>query len=557
MVAAPLVCTRGTPKAVAGAVSRPNIVIVIADDVTPSYHGCYGGPTPTPAIDRLAREGAIFHRACGVAPLCNPSRFTIFTGMYPGRAPSASAGCSPGDPYSIQQNADVTPAMAALPRLLRAGGYFTGHVGKWHSNFTHAGAKEWPEHLGRGADPDDRAVDAALRDLQETHKRTVRECAGFEWVQAVHWGNVGAANKPDALGHHNPAWKTDAALEFLEEAARDGRPFYLHLANTVPHGPDVNLSLGADHRYTPAGKLGAPPHSHPPDETVPRRLRAAGLQTEGPIAGINTGMVMIDDQIGALLGKLEAMGAVQNTIFLYTADHGIFGKGTCYLGGFRLPLVVRWPAGIQAGQSVDAPVSFVDFLPTLCEAAGVAVPGPDRIDGVSFLDGLTGRGPWRREAAYQEMGVSRGLLKGSWHYVAFRYPASVIARMEAGEMEMPPDVSGYGESPFGDLNFRYKPSYFEPEQLYNISEDPDERRNLADDPACAGVLEAMRRELWAVTARLPGPFPREAPAFMRSARFHEMVERRRARLPSIPYYPQGHDAEAVYNRNQRDPLAAG
>lgn len=533
---------------------RPNIVLVMADDVNLPYHGCYGGPTPTPTLNRLAREGALFHRACGVAPLCNPSRYTIFTGQVPGRAPSAHRRCTAAEPYSIQQNAELEPDMPTLARCLKGGGYLTGHVGKWHSSFSRAGTSEWPKNLGPDADPDDPEVDAGLRELQRRHQKVVAECAHFDWVCAVNWGNLGHG-KPKQLGYHNPAWKTDAALRFLDEAARHPeRPFYLHLANTVPHGPSVNHSLGQDHRYTLGGKLDEPPHSHPDDATVPARLKQAGLNPSGPIGGINTGIVMIDDQLRALMAKLEALGMADNTIVIYTADHGIFGKGTCYLGGFHMPLIMRWPEGIRAGQAIHAPVSLPDLYPTLLEAAGVAFPEAWPLDGVSFLGHIVRGEPAPRAFTYQEMGTSRAILKGKYHYVALRYPQSSIDKMRTGQLEVPPDVSGYGESPFGDLNFRYKPNYFEPDQLYDIEADPLERHNRAADPAYDEVLADLKAELARVVADLPGPYPMEIDPFLLSDEYRALVERRRARLPAIPYHPQGHDAELIYNRNLPDPL---
>ncbi|MGF1447778.1 MAG: sulfatase [Opitutales bacterium] len=534
----------------------PNIVFVIADDVTPAYHGCYGGRTPTPHLDRLAQEGIRFDRACGVAPLCNPSRYSIFTGCFPGRAPSVPPTCPPDAPYAIAQNADLFADTPSLPKLLRANGYFTGHVGKWHSNFEHAGPNEWPaDVLGAEADLDEPKVDAVLRERQATHQRVVRECAGFEWVQAVHWGNL-MGNRPKALQSHNPSWLTDTALRFLDAAKSDGRPFYLHLAHTVPHGPDPHLSLGLDHRYTFAGRLERPPGSHPPDETVLARLRSAGIETDGPIGGINAGIVQIDDQIGVLLERLEALGELDNTLFIYTADHGVHSKGTCYRGGWHLPLLMRWPDRVQGGRTVAEAVSHVDFLPTLCDAAGITLPEPFTCDGVSYLSTLTKHAPVPRAVTYQEMGVGRAVLKGKWHYIAIRHADAVLSEIESGAREEVPDLHPYFPQPFCEYNFRNKPHYFEPDQLFDIEADPHERTNRIDDPDCATILADLRRELFALTDTLPGPFPAEPPPVMRSKRYRDLVEARRARNQAMTFYPDGHDQEQIFNLNLPDPAVA-
>ena len=533
----------------------PNIVLVIADDVTPAYHGCYGGPTPTPNIDQLAREGVLFRQAHGAAPLCCPSRYTIFTGQYCGRASSCSDGCSTEEPYSLSQNADLQPDTPTLAKQLKDAGYFTGHVGKWHSNFEILG-EEWDSSLlGPEADLDDPAADSRLRELQASHQGVVKQCAGFEWVGATNWGNL-MGNRPARLRYHNPAWMTDTALEFLRAARDDERPFYLHLANTVPHGPDPHKSFTADHRYTFSGKQENPPHSHPHDATVLERLRAAGLQTDGPIAGINAGVVQIDDQIGALRRQLEAMGELDNTIFIYTADHGIHGKGTCYLPGFHLPLVYHWPTAIPGGRQIDAQVSHVDFYPTLLEAAGVEAPSDHQVDGRSYLDLLKGETENHREVTYQEMGVGRAVTKGRYRLIHFFYPESVIEKMESGATNpSPPSLQAYVEGPFCDYNFINKPHYFDPVQLYDREADPCERRNLAQEPSYAEILTDLTRELHAITDSLPGPYRHDVPRFQETAPYRRLVEQRRLTVQQKDFYPMGFDQEKIFNLNLPDPLA--
>ena len=525
---------------------QPNIVIIIADDTTPSYHGCYGGPTPTPNIDRLAREGVRLDRGYCAASLCCPSRYTLFTGLFAGRSRWAYADTAPTDPYRLEQNGMLDPETPTLAKALRAAGYFTGHIGKWHSQFDTSFLGQ-PEPVMPDGDPDDPAVDAEIRRRQTVAQEVVRQCAGFEYVDCVHWGNIGQCHPK--LQAHNPMWKTDGALRFLDAAARKGRPFYLHLANTVPHGPDCNKSLHKDHRYSWSGKLDQPPASHPPDATVLDRLRAAGLQTEGPIAGVNAGMVMLDDQVGAVLRKLDELGIADNTIVIYTADHGIPGKGSCHVTGQHLPFVMRWPAALPASQVVHEIFSWADVVPTLAEACGVTLPATD---GVSVLGALQGRQAWPRHVAFHEMGWSRSVIKGCYHYIATRYPQPAIAAMRAGDSRVKP---GLGVM-FDTLNAPFLPGYFDPDQLYDLATDPFERVNLINDPTRAAVVADLRAELKRITDTLPRPFPAEPDPFLATDQYRQLLAARRAEMAAIQHYPPQSDVARIWLANLRDPAAA-
>ncbi len=525
----------------------PNVVVIVADDTTPSYHTCYGGPTPTPNIDTIAREGVRFDRGYCCSSLCCPSRWNLFTGQYTGRSRWVYEDVPEDEPYLVSQNGMLDPETPTLGKALREAGYFTGHIGKWHSRFNTEDF-EFEEPIMVGGDPDDPDVDAEIRRRQANAQEVVRRCAGFEYADCVQWGNLGAANDP-RLFAHNPMWMTDGALEFLNLAAEDGRPFYLHLANSVPHSPNCLESLGQDHRYTWGGKLDEPPSSHPPDETVTVRMRRAGLQTEGPIAGVNAGIVMLDDQVGAVLRKLDKLGLAEDTVIIYTADHGVPGKGSAHMTGQHLPFVMRWPGGLPAGQAVREVFSWVDMVPTLCEACGVRMPEEHTVDGVSVLGALRGEAEWPRRVAYHEMGWSRSVIKGRYHYIATRYPGSAVEAMKAGDGGVKP---GLGLM-FDRLNAPFIPDYFEPEQLYDLSTDPFERVNLVDDPTRADVLADLREELWSIAETMPRPFPREPHPFRGTDHYRELLARRRAEMAAIEHYPPDSDVPRIWFANLHDP----
>jgi len=153
--------------------SRPNIVMIIADDVTPSYHGCYGGPTPTPNIDRLAHEGVRMARGYCNASLCCPSRWTLFTGQYTQRSRWAHQDAAEDEPAWILQNGMLDEDTPTLAKTLRAGGYFTGHIGKWHSRFD-TEALGFEEPVFPEGDADDPEVDAEIRKRQADAQEVVR-----------------------------------------------------------------------------------------------------------------------------------------------------------------------------------------------------------------------------------------------------------------------------------------------------------------------------------------------------------------------------------------------
>lgn len=528
---------------------KPNIVIIVADDTTPSYHGCHGGPTPTPNVDRIAARGVRFERGYCTASLCCPSRYSLFTGQFAGRSRWTFQETPPDEPALIAQNGMLDPETPTLANVLKESGYFTGHIGKWHSRF---GVDDlgYEEPVVPEGDPDDSAVDAELRRRQSVAQDVVRQCGGFEHADRVNWGNIPNHVDPK-IRVHNIAWMTDGALEFLDKAASDERPFYLHLANSVPHGPDCTLSLNVDHRYTWGGKLDQPPASHPPDDSVLERLRAAGLQTDGPVAGVNSGMVMLDDQVGAVLEKLDEMGVSENTIVIYTADHGIPGKGSCHVTGQHLPFVMCWPAGLPRGKVVHDVFSWVDAAPTLCEACGFCMPPEHKVDGVSVLGALRGESAWPRQVAYHEMGWSRSVIKGRYHYIATRYPESFVEALKNGDSKT---KLGLGLL-FDGLNAPFIPDYFASDQLYDLHTDPFEQVNLIDDPSRKDVVADLKAQLKEITDSMPRPFPSRHHPFRDTDEYRRLLRERKAEMAAIEHYPTSGDVQRVWFANLNDPDA--
>ncbi len=533
---------------------RPNIVVVFSDDATPSYHSCYGGRTPTPAIDSIATEGALFNNAFCVSSLCCPSRQNLLTGQFVGRAPRVIEQTPEDEPYKIVQNANITPRVPCLGRIFSRAGYRTGFLGKWHSNWEVKEAYPEFETIPRDADPDDPEVDSALRKQQKIYSKFIEDMAGFDHVSHVIMANH--VWLPAKLRTHNVEWMTQGALDFIDEAAQGHEPFLLYVADTLIHSPNTAEIVEHDPRYTPGGKLDSVPTCHPPRSTVRERAQKAGLPFEtddDPQAGMQMGMIMLDDQVRAIQDKLRELNIEDNTIVVYAADNGIYGKGSAYYSGAIEPLLIKWPGKIQPGTIVEQPVSFVDIAPTLMAAAGI--PVDCQVDGINLLPAAMHGENLGRDTVYMELGYTRAVLKGRYHYVAFRPPHSMLRAMENGEHDVALDHWGEESKGFTRMNAPYKPHFFEPDQLYDIEKDPFERNNLAHDPAYADILKDIKAELGKYLSRFERPFPLEVPPFMESEAYQKLVAARWEQINRKVRHPQGYDAERIMNLNLPEPAA--
>jgi arylsulfatase A-like enzyme len=328
----------------AHAADRPNIVLILADDLGINDLGCYGRKDHhTPQLDRLAKQGMRFTSACCAQPICSPSRAALLTGKAPARLHLTTY--LPGRPDTKAQKV-LHPTMRThlpleektLARVLKEAGYATACLGKWHLG-------------GRGFGPAEH---------------------GFEVVFAGR-GNT----KPSATEGGKGEYALTARAEQFLAANRD-RPFFLYLAHHSPHIP-----------------LAAKPELIHKNKGAFNPLYAAVVEA-------------LDDSVGKVLARLETLKLADRTIVLFTSDNGGLhvpelrddapthntpyraGKGFLYEGGLRVPLIVRWPGKVKAGAVSHTPVVNTDLLPTVCDLAGVKAPGG--LDGVSFAKLLLGQG---------------------------------------------------------------------------------------------------------------------------------------------------------------------
>jgi arylsulfatase A-like enzyme len=330
---------------------RPNIVLILLDDLGYADLGCYGQKKiQTPHIDSLARDGMKFPHAYAGGAVCAPSRCVLMTGRHLGHAPiRANAGTSP-----------LPADTVTLARVLQRAGYATGGFGKW--GLGDAGSSGVPTHHG---------FDHFYGYLHQVHAHT--------YFPEFLWEN----DRRDSLGKtvYSAGRIADRSIAWLQQ--QKGKPFFLYAAYTVPHG----------HYETPT--------SAPYEATGwPVKEKAyAAMVTQG------------DGYVGRILATLREMGVEQNTLVLFASDNGgvtaeghstsffdsmrapsgtlLRGqKGTLYEGGLRVPFLARWPGRIAPGTRNNSPVYFADLLPTCAAAAGAPAP---KGDGLSLLPLFAGK----------------------------------------------------------------------------------------------------------------------------------------------------------------------
>jgi len=359
----------------------PSFVLILLDDVGYGDLGAYGGSyVATPVLDSLASEGMRFTNYHANAPLCNPSRAAILTGLFPIRL---------GMRAPLDSERGLPPGIETLAERLRGAGYATGHFGKWH-----LGSR--PEHL-----PTRRGFDRAMLPVVANGPYLDREIS-------IDGGD------PVVAEEHLTELTTDHALAFLAENA--GRPFFLNLWYNAAHRPyQPPPRWAARYPDDDAGRYAAT-LSHA-DEQIGRLLEALrdlGLEDRT--------LVLVTSDNGSTHPALEGNAGLRG------------GKGEVFEGGIRLPLIARWPSRIEAGGSNDSLVLGIDLFPTLAELAGV--PAGSELPGRSLVPALAGE-PLAREAAIAweaadrplpvdlaEASLAYAVRRGDWKLVRSREAAA-------------------------------------------------------------------------------------------------------------------------------------
>ena len=340
--------------AVAGraADAPPNIVVVLADQWRAQAFGFAGDPNVrTPNFDRLAGESVRFLHAVAGLPVCSPTRASLLTGQRP-----LTHGVFLND-------VPLNPDAITLPKVLKAAGYDTGAIGKWHID-GHGRSAFIPAERRQGFD--------YWKVLECTHNYTDSVFYG-NTAEKLHWSGY------DALD------QTRDACAFLRARANGGKPFLLWLAWGPPHDPYLTAPEKYRALYDPA-KLTLRPN-------VPANVEA---QARKNLAGYYAHCSALDDAMGDLLAALRESGLAENTILVFSADHGdMLGsqgqwkKQKPFDESARVPLLIRWPAALgKDARQLDAPINSEDVMPTLLGLAGA--PIPPSVEGLDFSGHLRG-----------------------------------------------------------------------------------------------------------------------------------------------------------------------
>lgn len=482
---------------------RPNVIVLMTDQQKATASHLYGNTfCETPSMARLAGEGVLFEHAFTPHPLCVPARVSLWTSMYPHQ-------------HGGRRNETWMPAGATHAfQLWKEAGYSTGLIGKNHCF--------------------ERAEDLALFDTwcEISHGGLPRdgETKGMPWfrsregIDAAHalrrsltWKNprfaYGTSDFP--LEDYATGLIAGQTVRFLEQH-RD-EPFALWVSFPDPHEPWVAPQRYAD--LFPPAKIELPPWNNDEfDDRWPERNRvlyrmlgiADDLQEDVyGLLGVYYGMLrFIDDGLGQILGALESLGLRENTILVFTADHGDFmgEHGMQCKGGVfydcltRIPMILSWPGHVAAGQVESSLVSLIDVVPTLLRLQGMDVPPSMRGHALSTV---TGAPP--RDAAFSEYGAG-GPPFGMSDLEALPQPYGRKALIDSlrwreaeGRRKMVRTREWkYVHDPMGDLD-----------ELYDMVHDPWELQNVAADPAYRDVLAEMRLRLldWSIKTEDGQPVP--------------------------------------------------
>ena len=359
---------------------RPNVVILLADDLGYGDVGCYGGSIPTPRIDALARDGALFTQAYAPAPVCTPSRAGLYTGRYPACVGvQANTGTNK---VARKRDRGLPSEAVTYPERLKALGYRSGLIGKWHLG------------LAEGLEPEDQGFDEFFGFLGASH--------------------VYLPDKTDAKMRRNETVEPQHEREYLTDAfAREAEaylarhaaePFVLTVAFSAPHNP-----FQASARYL-------------------ERFPALTGEEQTYAAMVSA----LDDAVGRILDALERQGLSGRTLVVFASDNGApleespgsngdlaQGKGVLFEGGIRVPLIVRWPGHATAGARVNAPVSLLDVTATTLALAGAPAATLAELDGRDLGPLLAGAPPAERTLLFQ-LGPAAAIRKGDWKLIVSR-----------------------------------------------------------------------------------------------------------------------------------------
>ena len=448
----------------------PNVVFILADDLGWGDLSCYGQQRfETPNIDRLAQNGLRFTQCYSGTTVSAPSRSCLITGTHSGHtAVRGNREMKPEGQFPLPEGSET------IFHDMKAAGYRTSAFGKWGLG-----------SIGSTGDPQAQGVD---------------QFYGYNCQLLAHsyypdhlWDNdkrIELTDNCDEVPYGQGTYSQDLihgkALEFLEDAAKDGEPFFMWYPTVIPHAelivPEDSIIQKFRGVYPEKPFKGT-------DQGMPGFRQGGYVSQEYPHATFAAMVYRLDVYVGQIVDKLKELGLYDNTIIIFSSDNGPHMEGGAdpdffdsngpwrgykrdvYEGGIRVPMIVAWPDHIKPGTETDFMCSFWDLMPTLRELTGMNVS--DDMDGVSLLPLWEGRrGQKEHEYLYfefQELGGRQAVRQGPWKLV------HMAVRTE---------------------NARY--------ELYNLDSDPGETEDVAElYPEVVERLQGIMRE-----AHIPNPdFP--------------------------------------------------
>jgi arylsulfatase A-like enzyme len=435
---------------------KPNVLFVFDDQLRADVCGVYGGGNiATLHIDRLAAQGATFTNSVSSCPLCTPYRGMLQTGRYPTHSGIIM--------NFVEANHIQNPH--CLADVFGAAGYDTGFIGKWHLS------SGWRREEGLYK-PDQAAVQA----YREKNPETEFVAPGPGRLGYSHWQafNFHTAfndyywyeDEPKRLysRRYETDTQIDQAIAYMERRRNSDGPFFLSIAPHPPHPPFAP-------EFIPEGYL----------EKVPELIRwSPNVPADNPRPVIEMRYYLamaknVDDNLGRLMAYLDASGLAENTIVVFTSDHGEMhgshgrlNKMVPYAEAINIPLIIRWPRRIPPGSRIEALQTPMDHLPTLCGLAGLRIPR--EVDGADLSRVVLGKGRDGREE------VLIGSYTSHWDFfqTGTRWPEWRGVRTK---------------------QYTYCRWLTGEEELYDNLEDPFQMRNLAPGGAEPAVLKRLRGRL--------------------------------------------------------------
>jgi arylsulfatase A-like enzyme len=367
-------------------------VLILVDDLGWADLGCYGSTFyETPNLDALAARGALFTDAYAASPVCSPTRASLMTGKYPSTVGVTQyiGGHGVGALDDVPYRWYLPTNEYSLARALRAGGYRTWHVGKWHLG----PRRTWPDQHG---------FDVNIAGCDWGHPKSY-----FSPYQSPT-----LTDGPD--GEYLTDRLTDEAIALIEQD--DTRPFFLNLWHYAVHIPIDSPPALVEKYREKAHRLGldevdpfAPGEQFAAWHQRGARIVRRTVQSDPDYAAM---MENLDTNVGRLIDALERVGKAENTLVIFTSDNGGLstaegspttnaplaeGKGWTEEGGIRVPFIAHWPDAVRAGTRVEEPLTTPDLYPTLLSVAGLDPMPEQHVDGVDVSELLRGgaltRGP--------------------------------------------------------------------------------------------------------------------------------------------------------------------